>query len=294
MHAHDTAEALQSNDERRSSMSDNVVVVIHAGDAEWHCGFDCDSGPVAKLPAIGGGGADAMRKQLRAAFDEIDAVPSEHAVLFCEAAGTSTVERDAIGSFLLDELGVRALQFAAAPLLAIYNNGFDTGVLVDVGTHVVHVYMMYAGVAVLDTAAAHSLDHATDPPVSRTRDAIVRTIALADLSLREALLASVVLVGIGSMAADFPSKLEAQLASALRGSVWRPRVKANVDRRYASWLGGVVFSTLPSAQRLFLSADEYKAGGAARLHERATPLGSKELGALELAHATAARARVEQ
>ena len=274
-------------------MTDKLVVVIHAGAAEWLCGFDCDSGPAAKLPAISSGGGAALRTQLRTAFDELDAVPSEHAVLFCEAAGTSTSERNAIASILVDELGVSALHFAAAPLLAIYNNGFDTGILVDVGARVVHVYMMYAGIAVLDTAAAYALEHAHDSAVVRTRDAILRTVALADMSVREALLGAVVLVGSGSTAADFPSTLEAQLASALRGSVWKPRVKANVDRRYASWLGGTIFCSLPSAQRLFLAADEYKAGGSARLHERALPLASKELEALELAHAAAVRARVD-
>ena len=278
---------------RSPSTEDGVVVIIHADAAVWYCGFDCDSGPIAKLPAIRGGGVDAMRKQLHAVFDEIDAVPSAHAVLFCEAAGTSTVDRESIAALLLGDLGVIAVHFAAAPLLAIYNNGFDTGVLVDVGPDAVHVYMLYAGMAVLDTASAYMTAHATELAVARACDAIVRTIGLADMSVRGALLGSIILVGSGSMAADFPSNLEAQLASALRGSVWKPHVKANVDRRYASWLGGAVFCTLPSAQRLFVSADDYKAGGAACLHERSMPLASTELEALERAHAVAVSARVD-
>ena len=278
---------------RSPRIVEGLVVVIDAGASEWFCGFDCDSGPAAKLPAIGVDDATTLRKQLRSAFDELDAVPSEHAVLFCEAAGATSIERDAIATILVDDLGVCALHFAAAPLLAIYNNGFDTGILVDVGTRVVHVYMMYEGIAVLDTASAFALEDAQDSTVVRTADAVLRTIALAEMSVRGALLAAVVLVGSGSMAADFPSALEAQLASALRGSVWKPRVKANVDRRYASWLGGTIFCSLPSAQRLFVPAADYKAGGSARLHERALPLASTELEALELAHMAAVRVRVD-
>ena len=62
-------------------------------------------------------------------------------------------------------------------------------------------------------------------------DALVRMLALVDVSLRECLLTTVTLVGGGSFAPEFPERLEQGLREALKPAPWAPRVVAGKQQR---------------------------------------------------------------
>ena len=118
------------------------VVVIDAGASEWFCGFDCDNGPEVLVPAPSVSGD--VKTTLRGVLEKLEAAPSEHGVLISESAGTSEEEREGLAAALFS-MGVPCVCIVAAPLLALYNTGFDTGVLVDVGENLAFIFPIFAG-----------------------------------------------------------------------------------------------------------------------------------------------------
>ena len=151
----------------------------------------------------------------------------------------------------------------------------------QIGHTFAYIVVIYVGVAVLDAATAHPLGAEPERDnLDGLPAAICRTAALADTSIREALLSSIVLVGGGSMQPNFSERLERELVAALSRTPWRPRVKANADRRVSSWLGGTVFCSMPSAEELFVSRAEYERDPSS-VHRKASSLPCLPLEALE-------------
>ena len=134
------------------------VVLIDAGAREWRCGFSDDDGPAVVLPGPPlGGGFSAWCAQLKQAFDELEVTPSEHAVVLSETPGTSAAAREAMAAAVFNDHGAGALWIAASPLLALFNSGRDTGVIVDVGERATYILMVYSG---------RPLAHATVHPLA--------------------------------------------------------------------------------------------------------------------------------
>ena len=137
---------------------------------------------------------------------------------------------------------VQAVCIAAAPKLALFNINRDTCVIVDVGELSTTVFCVYEGHAVFDAATIHPLagrhlpafssdssceglfnpsrldtpsgEEAAERASVGIHEAILRTIALTDASLRTELFANIVLVGGGSRLGDFPQRMEHEVSPA--------------------------------------------------------------------------------
>ena len=157
-------------------------------------------------------------RQVKAAIEQLEAEPSECALILSEPPATTAAQRAERADFLFG-LGLQSLHFAAAPLLAIYDAGFDTGMVVDVGQRAAYIYGLVDGLSVLEAATVVPLpasgEERTWPEcedhLPLLLDALVRTLGLIDTSLRAQLLSSLTLVGGGSFAPELPERLEREL-----------------------------------------------------------------------------------
>lgn len=271
----------------------STTVVLDLGAAEWRCGFADDDGPEyvqAGVPL----GVIAWEAALLDMLDELEVseAPSEHALLLSEPPGTSESARMEVARVLFERVGIGSLLTVAAPLLALYSSSMDTGVLVDVGSRATSVLMIVDGRPVLDAATLLPHDSAgdVDTDVSghtldgRVAQTILRCLALADVSLRGALLGRIVLVGGGTMTPGFTERVSRDIEEALRASraPWTPNVIANAERRLSCWLGGATVALLASARARFVSSDAYQRDAAA-VHACALPLACRPLAAQEAA-----------
>ena len=268
-------------------MLPDVVVVADAGACEWRIGYVEDGGPSVILPAhvTADGRMDVAKlpDALRAleSFEELE----ECALVLAEPPDESEAHRERAAAAAFTVQAVQAVCCYPAPLLAVYNAQFDTGVLVDVGFPATFIYIMYDGKSVLDGAVLHGLggkhcgstadascdglfdpsllddEHAAAKELCGLPEAIVRTVMLADVSLRQQLLGHIALVGGTSKLSQCPERLEEGLKATLvdkGATALMPRVIANPDRRLAQWLGGALLSQMTSAQGLFVSRDVFK------------------------------------
>ena len=291
-------------------LPDTPTLLIDAGTREWRCGFSDEDGPGIILPVPPGGGFELWKQQLAKAFEALEATPSEHAVVLSERPGTSAAAREAMAGAIFGDHGAAALWLCASPLFSIFNASRDTGVVVDVGERATYIVMYYEGHPVLDEAAVHSLagghlpeggadascDGLFEPsllsssapeavgraPIATgaafgVHEAITRTVALADVSLRSDLYANIVLVGGGSRLPDMPDRLTRELNSTLlaQGTNHSVRVVANPARGLAVWMGAAAASEIPSAREQFVMRSQYEAEGAAAVHSHAAALRSK-------------------
>ena len=201
------------------------IVVFDLGAREWRCGWAGDDGPAVVVAPPGVASREAVKSAIMSAFDELEAEADEHAILISERPGTQVSEREAMAKLLFD-LGVQAFYASACPFLTLYHTGMDTGVVLDVGERSTHVYLIYEGYSVLDAAtvvavggsvlpdgesgpASACSDGLFEPPPSAApkptpsqppprssvgvHEAVVRTVALADMSMRGTLLRNVML-----------------------------------------------------------------------------------------------------
>ena len=233
-----------------------TVVIIDAGASSWCCGYHESEGPDVTMPGVGFTDRAAWGSQLAAAFEQLEVNPSEVSVLLSEPPGVSAADREHAARTLFHEHGVLALHMSASPLQALYH--FDkTALVVDcagegaaiAGEGTASVYAVYDGFALLEGAAI--------APLTDLADAILRTVALVDTSLRGALLARVLLVGAASMEAGLAEELQQKLKAALASSPWEPRVLAKSERAYMCWLGGATFCAMSSAEATFVTRAEY-------------------------------------
>ena len=223
-------------------------MIIDAGASSWCCGYHESEGPDVTMPGVGFADRAAWGSQLAAAFEQLEVNPSEVSVLLSEPPGVSAADREHAAKTLFHEHGVLALHVAASPLQALYH--FDkTALVVDCAGEGASVYAVYDGFALLEGAAI--------APLTDLADAILRTVALVDTSLRGALLAQVLLVGAASMAAGLAEELQQKLKAALASSPWEPRVLAKSERAYICWLGGATFCAMSSAEAAFVTRAEY-------------------------------------
>ena len=264
------------------------IFVLDAGASQWRFGWADDP---EHMDIITGAAPDSelWRAQLIKTLEEAAAEVPALAVLLSVApdAPASTRERAASALFAASP-SVSAVHIASAPLLALYNTGgaggFDTGILLNIGESSTFICAIYEGRPAIDAAVVHPLggqhlraqhpDAAWetlgcaglfDPSllglngVEGVHDVIMRVVALADVSVRGALLERVVLVGGGSQAAGFSTRLEQELRAAAPRAPWKAHVLSNADRRVASWLGGTVFSLMPSGQHMFTTRAAFTA-----------------------------------
>ena len=260
-------------------MSSFEVLLFDTGACQWRCGRAEEQGPDVVLPGVAAGDTEAWQHQFKAALEQLEADPNECALILSEPPATTAAQRAERASFLF-ALGLQSVHFAAAPLLAIYDAGFDTGMVVDVGLRAAYIYALVDGLSVLEKATVVRLPSSgeerawpdCEDHLPLLLDALVRTLALIDTSLREQLLATITLVGGGSFAPELPQRLEQQLRDALKPAPWAVRIVAGAQRRFSCWLGGSLFSTIPSGEARFLSREEF-AKDPAELHRRTAALG---------------------
>ena len=208
-----------------------ACICVDAGEREWRYGWADDEGSqgveVATGMAFAEAGPSEWRNSLASAFEVLEATPAEHPCLISERPGTTAEERAAMAQVLFDHFHVPAVWFVASPLAALYNAGKDTCVLVDVGERATFVLPVYCGHAAIDAATIlplgggsledsgpeASCDGLFEPSVVGTgaaalcgvHEAVLRTVALCDASVRGALLGNIVLVGGGTRLRDFRS-----------------------------------------------------------------------------------------
>ena len=216
-------------------MLPEAAVILDAGAFEWRCGWADDDGPSEIRAAAEmqqpredyNGFSDIVHS-----LEGIDEV-NEYAVIVSEPTNQTSESRERVAAAVFANQAAQAICCYPAPLLAIYNAGFDTGILVDVGYTATCIYLIYEGTPVLDGVTLHPLAGAHIPGESNAdtsceplfdprvldgtcnklcgvHDAIIRTLVLADVSLRPSLLAHVVVVGGGSKLTTFPEQLERQ------------------------------------------------------------------------------------
>lgn len=297
-----------------------ACICVDAGEREWRYGWADDEGSqgveVATGLAFAEAGPSEWRNSLASAFEVLEATPAEHPCLISERPGTTAEERAAMAQVLFDHFHVPAVWFVASPLAALYNAGKDTCVLVDVGERATFVLPVYCGHAAIDAATIlplgggsledsgpeASCDGLFEPSVVGTgaaalcgvHEAVLRTVALCDASVRGALLGNIVLVGGGTRLRDFPERLLAELKSSLHeaSAPWTPCVIANADRRISAWMGGSLLCGVPSVHTRFVSRDEF-AAEPSLLHARAASLACRDLDEQIHAHKEQRRAEAE-
>ena len=215
------------------------VLLFDTGACQWRCGRAEEQGPDVVLPGVAAGDTEAWQHQFKAALEQLEADPAECALILSEPPATTAAQRTERASFLF-ALGLQSVHFAAAPLLAIYDAGFDTGMVVDVGLRAAYIYALVDGLSVLEKATVVRLPSSgeerawpdCEDHLPLLLDALVRTLALIDTSLREQLLATITLVGGGSFAPELPQRLEQQLRDALKPAPWAVRIVAGAQRRF--------------------------------------------------------------
>ena len=258
-----------------------TVVIIDAGASSWCCGYHESEGPDVTMPGVGFTDRAAWGSQLAAAFEQLEVNPSEVSVLLSEPPGVSAADREHAAKTLFHEHSVLALHMAASPLQALYH--YDkTALVVDcAGGEGASVYAVYDGFALLEGAAI--------APLTDLADAILRTVALVDTSLRGALLARVLLVGAASMEGGLAEELQQELKAALASSPWEPRVLAKSERAFICWLGGATFCAMSSAEAAFVTRAEYDLDPA-ELGRRCPSVSGLPIHELEARHKAAAQA----
>lgn len=280
-------------------------IILDAGACEWRCGWADDDGPAEVLPG--------RSTTFVSAFEALEAFGSDDGVEAADVLVTAwpdapIEERHQTAHALFAEPSVRSVCVYPAPLLAMYNTGFETGILVDVGQRAAFIYPIVEGHAVLDAATMHprasrggdcheneslDCDMLFQPPYEGAacslHEALLRTVDLVDVSLRAALLGHIALVGGGTKLVDFPERLERLLNEQLvsKRAPWRACVRANADRRLASWIGGTIFCAMPSGQSCFLTREEYQRDPAAVLSSRWPSLACRTIESQEAHHAHA-------
>ena len=120
------------------------VLLFDTGACQWRCGRAEEQGPDVVLPGVAAGDTEAWQRQIKAAIEQLEADPAECALILSEPPATTAAQRAERADFLF-ALGLQSVHFAAAPLLAIYDAGFDTGMLVDVGQHAAYIYAIVDG-----------------------------------------------------------------------------------------------------------------------------------------------------
>ena len=300
--------------------ADALCVCIDAGEREWRYGWADDEGSqgieVAPGLCVAEAAESELHERLTSAFNVLEATPSDHPCLVSERPGATAQERETLASALWTALGVPHLCVVAAPLLALYNAGKDTCTLVDVGERATFVLPVYCGHAVLEAATVLPLgggslpnsgpdaicDALLEPAETGAEagavgvpEAVLRTVQLCDVSVRGALLDTIVLVGGGTRLDGFPDRLLANLRDRLRdvNAPFEPKVVANADRRIAAWMGGSLLCGVPSAQRMFISREAYEANPAV-LHASAVSLACRDIAAQEEASARQRRDETAQ
>ena len=127
------------------------VLLFDTGACQWRCGRADEQGPDVVLPGIAAGDTEAWQLQIKAAIEQLEADPTESALILSEPPATTTAQRAERADFLFG-MGLRSVHFAAAPVLAIYDAGFDTGMVVDVGQRAAYIYGLVDGLSVLEAA----------------------------------------------------------------------------------------------------------------------------------------------
>ena len=120
------------------------ILLFDTGECQWRCGRAEEQGPDVVLPGVAAGHMQAWQRQIKVAIEQLEADPTECALILSEPPATTAAQRDERANFLF-ELGLQSVHFAAAPVLAIYDAGFDTGIVVDVGHRAAYIYAIADG-----------------------------------------------------------------------------------------------------------------------------------------------------
>ncbi|CAK9785420.1 Actin/actin-like protein [Cutaneotrichosporon oleaginosum] len=86
---------------------------------------------------------------------------------------------------------------------------------------------------------------------------IVDSINRADLDLRKALFANIVLSGGSTLCTGFGDRLLHEVKKLSLKDV-KLKIYAPPERKYSTWIGGSILAGLSSARKIFITADEYK------------------------------------
>ena len=100
---------------------------------------------------------------------------------------------------------------------------------------------------------------------------IAEAIGRCDVDVRRELYNGIVLTGGTSLFASLRDRLEKELTDAAP-SMMRVKVTApanTVERRYSTWIGGSILSSLGTFQQMWMSKAEYKEHGAGLIHKKA-------------------------
>ena len=96
---------------------------------------------------------------------------------------------------------------------------------------------------------------------------IVNCIKRCDIDIRKDLNCNIVLAGGGSMLPGLRERLQLDVESLTPGN-GKISVLANPERKYASWLGGSVLSSLGSFSEMWASKQEYDEVGPSILRRK--------------------------
>jgi len=109
----------------------------------------------------------------------------------------------------------------------------------------------------LSTPSHHHMSTLSSLPIHELAKASLT--AVGDADVRKELCGNIILTGASSLFENLERRLSVELANVIPSS-YRCKVIATrntIERRYASWIGGSVLSSLGSFQQLWLSRAEY-------------------------------------
>jgi len=97
--------------------------------------------------------------------------------------------------------------------------------------------------------------------------AVVNVVKRCNLSITNALFASVVVAGGSSMFPRFDARLQQELAAIVPDTI-ETKVVASAERKYAAWIGGSMLSSLSTYNNILISKQDYEEHGARIAHRK--------------------------
>ncbi len=132
-------------------------IVIDAGSGSVRAGFTSDDAPRVVIPSTIDGRHviehgivthwDGFTALLRRTFSELGVDPAGRAVLITEAPLNPKANREKVTEILFEEFGVGSMYVAIRAVLALYQSGRTTGIVLDVDEGVSHTVPIYEGYA---------------------------------------------------------------------------------------------------------------------------------------------------
>ncbi|KAI3874343.1 hypothetical protein MKW98_016697 [Papaver atlanticum] len=258
-----------------SDSEDNRAIVIDNGSGMIKAGLSGDDAPRAVFPSMVG----HNRHSSRMTCVELREAPEDHPVLLSETSLNPKRNREKMTHIMFETYNVPAMYISNQSVLSLYASGLTTGIVLDSGHGVSQAVPIYESCVIphaillnmLSDEQGYPLETVTELVVARMKELLgyvaldyeeelemheitYNAIMKCDVDIREALFKNIVLSGGSTMFSGSTNRFSKEIKNLVRGRRMT-KVIAPPDRKYTTWTGGSVLSSLSSFQTAGLSGD---------------------------------------